>query len=150
MTVLWQEALDEEVTQAGSTGADLSLLLIEFDDAERLRAAESAGKVYGTFAGFLQAVRSVVRRQDILARESEERIWVIARGTSREGAQALAERALTAVKRTTPWRGTPPAASAGVAVLGEDAADRDGLIAACEEDRFGATAAGLGVSWARS
>ena len=145
--MLWREALNEEVAHASASGAPLSLLLIELEEVARLRSAESPDVAAGTLTRFLQAVRSVVRRQDILARESEERIWVIARNTTREGAHALAERALVAIHGNGGWRGAPPSASAGVAVYGQDADDADGLVARCEEDRYAAAAAGSGVSW---
>ncbi len=142
---LWKAALKEEIVHSNASGAPLSLLLVAVDDAERLRAAEGAGEAGGSFARFLQAVRSVVRREDVLARETEERIWVIARATARPGAQALAERALEAVREAAQWPGRALTASAGVAVLGEDGADVEGLVGACEEAWYAAAASGLGV-----
>lgn len=146
---LWMEALEEEIARSSASGAPLSLLLVDLDDAERMRAAESPGEAGSSFARFLQAVRSIVRRQDILARETEERIWVIACDTARPGAQALGERALEAVREATRWRGAPLGASAGIAVMGEDAADGQGLVAACEEAAYAAAASGIGITPAR-
>jgi hypothetical protein len=90
-------------------------------------------------------VRSVVRRQDILACESSSRAWIIARDTGRLGAHALAARMVAAVGSAPPWRGAPLAITVGFAVLGQDGGDIEALIEAAEEARFTAAASGLGV-----
>jgi GGDEF domain-containing protein len=86
-----------------------------------------------------------MRRQDILACESETRAWVIARETSRMGAQALGERIAGAVRAEAPWRGAPLAVSVGVAVFGEDGQEVSSLVDAAEESRFAAAASGVAV-----
>src|SRR5581483_5848352 len=83
---LWLSALEDEISRATRYGAPLALLLAELDDADRVLAAErDAGATFGRFA---QAVRTAVRRQDILACETDTRAWIIARDTARPGAQA--------------------------------------------------------------
>ena len=72
-----------------------------------------------TFDLFAQAVRGVVRGQDILVRETDTRTWIIARGTGRLGAVALGTRLADAVGEAQ-WRRAPLAATVGLAVLGED------------------------------
>jgi GGDEF domain-containing protein len=97
------------------------------------------------FGRFAQAVRDAVRRQDILASESETRTWIIARDTGRAGAQALAGRIAATVRAAPEWRGAPLGVTIGVAVLGEDGTESERLIEAAEEARFAAAANGVEV-----
>jgi GGDEF domain-containing protein len=70
---------------------------------------------------------------------------VIAEGSGRAEGVALGERLAAAVREGGFWRGAPLGVSVGVAVLGEDGDDASELIAAAEEARFAAEAAGLAV-----
>jgi GGDEF domain-containing protein len=142
---LWIGALDEEILQSERTGTPLSLLLVELEDADRLLAVERLERAGATFGRFAHAVRTVLRRRDLLARETDGRAWVIARATARVGAQALGERIAEAVREAEPWRGAPLTVSVGVAVLGEDGQDRESLLEAAEEDRFAAAAQGVSI-----
>jgi GGDEF domain-containing protein len=143
---LWVRALEDEIRSAQGGGTPLSLLLIELDDAERIVAAGGEPEAAATFSSFAQAVRRVMRRQDILACETDARAWVIARDTARRGAHSLGERIVGAVQATHQWRGAPLVVSVGLAVLGEDGRDAEGLIAAAEEAMFAAAASGSGVA----
>jgi len=140
---LWIGALEDEIRRW--PGASVSLLLAELEDAERVSAIHTPSEASATFSQFSSAVRSAVRRQDILVCESDARAWVIARETSRAGAYALGERIAEAVRATPSWRGAPLAASVGVAVLGEDGRTSAELIEAAEEGRFAAAARGVDV-----
>jgi GGDEF domain-containing protein len=144
-TALWMGALADEIRHSDRTGSPLSLLVVELEEAERMDAVEGASGARATFGRFAQALRSVMRRQDILACESETRAWVIARETSRMGAQALGERIAGAVRAEAPWRGAPLAVSVGVAVFGEDGQEVSSLVDAAEESRFAAAASGVAV-----
>jgi GGDEF domain-containing protein len=144
-TALWMGALADEIRHSDRTGSPLSLLVVELEEAERMDAVEGAPGARATFGRFAQALRSVMRRQDILACESETRAWVIARETSRMGAQALGERIAGAVRAEAPWRGAPLAVSVGVAVFGEDGQEVSSLVDAAEESRFAAAASGVAV-----
>ena len=137
---LWIGALEEEILR--SAGSGLSLLLAELEDADRVAAVESPSAAAATFGRFSAAVRSAVRRQDILVCETDSRAWVIARNTSHEGAHALAERIAGALQRADGWRGAPLSAGVGVAVLGADGRTGAELIEAAEEARFRASASG--------
>jgi GGDEF domain-containing protein len=132
---LWVGALDDEIRRAGAS--PLSLLLTELEDVERVTAVETSAKASATFGEFAQAVRSVVRRQDILVCETDTRAWIIARDTARAGAQALGSRIADAVGAAPPWRGAPLVASVGAAVLGEDGRSAAELIESAEVARFG-------------
>jgi GGDEF domain-containing protein len=142
---LWKGALADEISEADRTGSVLSLLLIELEDADRVLAVEAPGEATATFGRFAQAVRSVVRRQDILACETGSRAWIIARETGRLGAHALAARMVAAVGATPEWRGAPLSVTIGFAVLGEDGGEVESLLEAAEEARFAAAASGIGV-----
>ena len=140
---LWVAALEDEISVAD--GLPLSLLQAELEDAERVLAAETPAGAEATFELFAQAVRSVVRGQDILVRETDTRIWIIARGTGRTGAVALGTRVAEAVGEAR-WRRAPLTASVGLAVLGEDGQSATELIEGCEEARFAASASGTDVA----
>jgi GGDEF domain-containing protein len=142
---LWVGALEDELVRTERAGGRLSLLLAELEDADRVLSVESESEATATFGRFAQALRNAVRRQDILASESESRAWVIARDTGRPGAQALAERIATAVQAAPQWRGAPLSVTIGIAVVGEDGRDAQSLIEVAEESRFAAAASGIAV-----
>jgi len=144
-SALWLTAFKDEIATAARTGAPLSLLRAELDDADRVLAVEPVGEANATFGRFAQAVRSAVRRQDILVCETDSRAWIIARETARAGAQALGGRIAQAVGQAGPWRGAPLRVSVGVAVLGEDGHDSATLVEAAEEAVYAASASGIGI-----
>jgi GGDEF domain-containing protein len=139
---LWVSAVEDEIARSERGGFPLSLLLVELEEADRVRAVEAPPEVSATFGRFAQSLRSVMRRQDILACETDSRAWVIARETSRTGARSLAERVAASVREAEPWRGAPMTVAVGVAVLGEDGSDAAALIEAAEEAKFAAQASG--------
>jgi GGDEF domain-containing protein len=142
---LWVGALKEEIERSEHSSAPLSLLLAELEDADRVATVETPAEAALTFGHFAQAVRGVVRRQDILVCETETRAWIIARETGRAGAQALGSRIARAVGEGPPWRGAPMSASVGVAVLGQDGRHAAELIEAAEKAQFAAAASGIGI-----
>ncbi len=144
-SALWLTAFEAEIASAVEAGTPLSLLRAELDDAERVLAVEPVGEANATFGRFAQAVRSAVRRQDILVCETDSRAWIIARETARAGAQALGSRIAHAVGEAAPWRGAPLRVSVGVAVLGEDGNDSATLVEAAEEAAYAASASGIGI-----
>jgi GGDEF domain-containing protein len=142
---VWVGVLDRELTRAQRSGSPLSLLLLELEEAERVLAVEPPTEAAATFGRFAQTVRGMMRRQDILACESDARAWIIARDTSRAGAQALAARTTGSVRMAQAWRGAPLTVSIGVAVLGEDGSDSEELIDSAEQSMLAAAAEGVGV-----
>jgi GGDEF domain-containing protein len=143
---LWREALEREISHAKWANTPLTLVLAVLDDAERVPAVESRDGAGAIFTRYGDAVRSVLRRGDLLAREDDARAWVIARETGRPGGHALAERLASAVGDTVAWRGVPLTVSVGIAVLGEDGADSEALIEIAERGAFLAAATGISVS----
>jgi GGDEF domain-containing protein len=144
-SALWVGALRDEIVRAARARLPLSLLLVELEEAEKLLAVEPHAHASGTFGRFAQAVRSAVRRRDVLACETDSRAWIIARDTGRAGAQALGSRIATSVPGEESWRGAPLTVSVGVAVLGEDGHNAAALIDAAEQTRFAAEASGIGI-----
>jgi GGDEF domain-containing protein len=142
---LWVGALRDEIVRAARASLPLSLLLVELEDAERLMAVEPHGEARATFGRFAQAVRTAVRRRDVLACETDSRAWIIARDTGRAGAQALGSRIAAALPAEESWRGAPLTVSVGLAVLGEDGHNAAALIDAAEQTRFAAEASGIGI-----
>jgi GGDEF domain-containing protein len=138
---LWRGALDEEVARAQRSRAKLALLLAELSDADRVSETNPFHAASDTFGRFAQAVRGALRREDILACETENRAWIIARCTGRHGARALASRIAGAVQEAYPGRGAAVTVGIGIAILGEDAHDSAGLIEAADEWSFAAVAA---------
>ncbi|HEY1566413.1 MAG TPA: diguanylate cyclase [Solirubrobacteraceae bacterium] len=140
---LWIGALEDEIARCA--GAPLSLLLAELDDSERVMAVEPDAQAHAVLSRFAAAVRSAVRRQDILVCETDARAWIIARDTDRRDAYTLGERIAAAVRSSEHWHGAPLVASVGVAVFGEDGRTSGELIEAAEEARFAAAAGGTDV-----
>ncbi|MCW3065212.1 MAG: hypothetical protein JWN32_2384 [Solirubrobacterales bacterium] len=131
----WRQALAEQLEAAGRAGEPLALLLVEIDDAERLRAA-GAGT---TLARVVRAIRGEVRRPDVIALEEDGRVWIIAPGMPRQGGANLARRVLAAVG-TVEHRRVPLMATLGVAVSPDDGRDTATLAAAAEQDLLTAQA----------
>jgi GGDEF domain-containing protein len=142
---LWVGALRDEILRAARASLPLALLLVELEEADRLAAVESHGEASAHFGRFAQAVRTAVRRRDVLACETDSRAWIIARDTGRAGAQALGTRIATSVPSEESWRGAPLTVSVGLAVLGEDGHNAAALIDAAEQTRFAAEASGLAL-----
>src|SRR6201999_1808024 len=106
---LWVGALDDEISR--TSAGPLSLLLAELEDADRVTASASTAEARSAFNRFTGAVRSAMRRQDILVSESDARAWIIARDTGRGGAHALGQRIAAAVQASDPLHGAPLVAS---------------------------------------
>jgi GGDEF domain-containing protein len=135
---LWLAALERHIADGGRFG----LLLVEFDGAERLRLAEADG-ASELFARAARAVRTGVRRSDVLAHEDDGRIWVIAPDAVRAGAASLAARVADAVESAASTRGAPLTASIGLALYPDDGRSGEELTAHAEEGAYAARAAGV-------
>lgn len=136
----WIGAVREHVAGAASGGSGLALLLVEVEDHERLASAAESGA--GPLGAAGRAIRDALRRPDVIGFEEAGRVWVIAAGSGRRGAEALAERLAAAVAAVAAPHGSPLAISVGIAVYGEDAWDAEGLIGAADEAALAARASG--------
>jgi len=139
---LWLAALERQVAGGGRFG----LLLIELDDAERLRLAEGPEAARELFARAARAVRGCVRRGDVLAHEEDGRIWLIAGDSPRTGSTALAGRVAQAVEAAVSARGVPLTVSIGIALYPDDGRTGEDLMGQAEEGAFAARAEGVRVA----
>jgi GGDEF domain-containing protein len=119
-----------------------ALLAVEADDAPRLVAAD-ADAAAGALARVEQAVRGELRPGDVLGREDDGRLWIVAADLGAPGGRALAERLADAVAGVAPLRGAPLTVSIGVAASPADGVEVDGLAARADESLYAARAAGV-------
>ena len=141
----WMAALESQLAQGGRWGRQFALLLVEVDEAERLRVAGQAGRGKDPLAGVGRAVRERLREIDVLAHEDDARLWVIAPGCGDEGALALASRLAEGIAEVGSRR-APLTASVGVSMYPRDGRDAGALAEQAEEQMFAARAAGVAVA----
>ena len=122
-----------------------ALLAVEVDDAPRLAAADAQGAAEA-LARVEQAVRDELRPGDVLGREEDGRLWIVAADLGATGARALAERLADAVAAVPPLRGAPLTVSIGLAASPAGGADRDELTARADESLYAARAAGVPIA----
>jgi GGDEF domain-containing protein len=137
----WQAAADRLLAD----GQPFALLAVEADDAPRLVAAD-AEAAYGAFACVEEAVRGELRPGDVLGREDDARLWIVAAELGSQGARALAERLADAVAAVAPLRGAPLTVSIGLAASPADGTDREALTARADESLYAARAAGSPIA----
>jgi GGDEF domain-containing protein len=126
-------------------GRPFALLALEIDDAARLLAADpEAGAA--ALARTQDAVQHELRPGDVLGREDDGRMWVVAAELGSTGGRALAERLADAVVAAATVRGAPLAMSIGLAAAPADGTDVDALAAHADEALFAARAAGVPVT----
>jgi GGDEF domain-containing protein len=126
-------------------GRPFALLAVEADDAPRLVAADAEAAA-GAFARVEQAVRGELRPGDVLGRDEDGRLWIVAADLGAQGARALAERLVDAVAAVAPLRGAPLTVSIGLAASPDDGADREALAGRADESLYAARAAGVPLS----
>jgi GGDEF domain-containing protein len=125
-------------------GRGFALLVAEVDDVARLLAADpEAGAA--ALARAQDAVQHELRPGDVLGRDGDGRVWVVAAELGASGGRALAERLADAVAAAATLRGAPLAISVGIAAAPADGTDADALAARAEEALFAARAAGVPV-----
>lgn len=122
-----------------------ALLAVEVDDAPRLAAADAPGAAEA-LARVERAVRDELRPGDVLGREEDGRLWIVAADLGATGARALAERLADAVAAVAPVRGAALTASIGLAASPAGGADRDELTARADESLYAARAAGVPIA----
>ena len=122
-----------------------ALLAVEVDDAPRLAAADAQGAAEA-LARVERAVRDELRPGDVLGREEDGRLWIVAADLGATGARALAERLADAVAAVPPMRGAALTVSIGLAASPAGGADRDELTARADESLYAARAAGVPIA----
>jgi GGDEF domain-containing protein len=122
-----------------------ALLAVEVDDAPRLAAADAPGAAEA-LARVERAVREELRPGDVLGREDDGRLWVVAADLGASGARALAERLADAVAAVAPVRGAALTVSIGLAASPAGGADRAELTARADESLYAARAAGVPIA----
>ena len=113
--------------------------------APRLAAADPQGAAEA-LARVEGAVRGELRPGDVLGREEDGRLWIVAADLGATGARALAERLADAVAAVPPLRGAPLSVSIGLVASPAGGADRDELTARAEESLYAARAAGVPIA----
>jgi GGDEF domain-containing protein len=137
----WQAAVDRLAAGA----RPFALLAVEVDDASRLAAADAQAAAEAV-ARVEQAVRGELRPGDVVGREEDGRLWLVAAELGATGARALAERLADAIAVLPPLKGAPLTVSIGVAACPAGGADRDALAAQAEESLYAARAAGVPIA----
>jgi GGDEF domain-containing protein len=137
----WQGAVERLAAGA----RPFALLAVEVDDAPRLAAADAAGAAEA-LAQVERAVRDELRPGDVMGREDDGRLWVVAADLGATGARALAERLADAVAAVAPLRGAPLTVSIGLAASPAGGADRDELTARADASLYAARAAGVPIA----
>jgi GGDEF domain-containing protein len=146
----WRAAAEGHVRDA----RPFALLVVEVDDAERLLAADAEAalapdaenSVAGALGRVEDAVRAELRPGDVMGREPDGRLWVVAAELGATGGRALAERLADAVAAAATLRGVPLSASIGLAASPADGTALDTLAAQADEALFAARAAGVPVA----
>jgi GGDEF domain-containing protein len=141
---LWLSALEQRLGRGGRPGEKTSLLLVELDGLERLRAASEDGAA-DLLSRAAREIRRAVRREDLVAHEEDGRAWILATDTGRLAAEALARRIAEFVGHAASPHGAGLTASVGLAVHPEDGRDAGALAAYAEEEMLAARAAGVRV-----
>jgi GGDEF domain-containing protein len=137
----WEAAVERLAAGA----RPFALLAVEVDDAPRLAAADAPGAAEA-LARVERAVRDELRPGDVLGREKDGRLWIVAADLGAAGARALAERLADAVAAVPPLRGAPLSVSIGLAASPAGGADRDELTARADESLYAARAAGVPIA----
>jgi GGDEF domain-containing protein len=129
-----------------ASGRGFALLAMEVDDARRLAAAEGEAAVAGALARVEQAVRAELRPGDVMGREEDGRLWVVAAELGATGGRALAQRLADAVAAAATLHGAPLTASIGIAASPAEGTEPAALAARADEALFAARAAGVPIA----
>jgi diguanylate cyclase (GGDEF)-like protein len=97
----FRASLPRELKRALRTGADLALVLFDIDDFKALNDSYGHSVGDAILARVAAAMRAQLREVDLLARYGGEEFALLAPGTSRDGATALAEKIRIAVATAT-------------------------------------------------
>jgi GGDEF domain-containing protein len=118
-----------------------AVLAVEAGDAARVAAADP-DRAAGALARMEEAALSELRPGDVLGREGDGRLWVIAADLGGSAARAMAERLADAIAAAP----VPLAIAIGVAASPADGVDAEALTARADEALFAARAAGVPIA----
>jgi GGDEF domain-containing protein len=135
----WATAVVRRVERLLAHGAQVAVLAVDVEDAERLLAADLHGDARTALDRVERALREELRPGDAAVRERDGRLWVVGGGTTLEGARALGRRLANAAASAASLGGVPLRASVGIAVSPDDGTDAASLV-------FAARAAGVDLA----
>jgi GGDEF domain-containing protein len=138
----WRTAVERHI----SGGRAFALLAVDVDDRHRLLAADRDGSAAAAFARVEDAVRAELRPGDVMGRDEDGRLWVVAAELGTTGGRALGERLADAVAAAATLHGAPLSASIGLAAHPADGADAVALVGHADEAAFAARAAGVPIA----
>jgi GGDEF domain-containing protein len=142
----WRDALRRALDRHAGDSAPVALLALEVDDAPRLLAADRDGVAADALAGAERAVGDALAPGDVLGRDGNGRLWIVANGRGAAEGTALGRRLADAVAAGATLRGTPLTVSIGVASCPPEPPDPEGLAALADERLFAARAAGVPIA----
>ena len=142
---LWHTTVRHQLDAHRETGRPLALILVEVEGAARIRVSEPPTVAAAEFSAAADAVAQCARRGDVVSREGDARIWILAPGAEFTLAQAIAVDATAAVSSAAAIRGVPLRAVAGVAVYPHDGEGHAALATLAEDRALEALAAGVPV-----
>jgi diguanylate cyclase len=105
--VFWN-ILEQELKRIKRTQSDLSLLLVEVDNIDRVKELHSEAVMESVIAGAAQLIKTCLRDLDSPARLGNAEFGIILPETSQEGAMKAATRIRDAVARHTFFVGSNP------------------------------------------
>ena len=142
----FDEAVETAFANAGRTGDALSLIVLDLDRFSEVNNAHGHPTGDAVLRRVARAMTDAVRTGDIVARYGGEEFVIIAPGSTREQAMALAERVRAAVSasagRPIDGLAIPLTVSAGVASRLGDEADGRALFRAADSALLAAKRAG--------
>jgi len=142
----WATAVVRRVERLLAHGAQVAVLAVDVDDAERLLAADLGGEARIALDRVERALREELRPGDAAVRERDGRLWIVGGGTTLEGARALGRRLANAAASAASLGGVPLRTSVGIAVSPDDGTDAASLVAHADEGVFAARAAGVDLA----
>jgi GGDEF domain-containing protein len=152
----WIGSIGRQLERFNRDGASFAVLLVELRDMERLRRDGAPGQLYGVADQVERALASELRaggRADAargdggagqarapgsLTREGPGRYWLLAAQTDRDGARAMAERLIAAVRRLASHRGEHLEIAIGTAICPEDGREAAALAAHADLELYAA------------
>ncbi|HEY2640024.1 MAG TPA: GGDEF domain-containing protein [Streptosporangiaceae bacterium] len=145
----WRRESSAEAAQAARTGSDLAVALVDIDNFKEIN--DRHGHLVGdaVLSGIGQALRALVREDDLAGRFGGDEFALLLRGADREAALQIAERVraqITCLRVVPPGSAETPAitvaASIGVATVKETGPQLTDLLATADAALYQAKRSG--------